>query len=386
MSDHTQKQQNPPSVVHLFRAPVGGLFRHVCDLVRGQEKLGLKLGLICDTTTGDAHADNTLAELESVCELGVYRIPMGRTLGWSDVTTIAKLIRICTGICPDIIHGHGAKGGAYARLIANRIRGRSIYTPHGGSLHYSAGSPIGFVYISLERILRHRTDGIIFESQFGADTYINKVGAIPCAYQVIHNGLNDAEFAPVISNKSHKDFVFVGEIRKLKGLDVLLRAVSQLQLRRNISLLIVGAGPDTDFFQQRITDLGLESCVTLSPAIFPVTHAFAQGKCVVIPSLAESFPYVVLEAAAAKIPLLTTSVGGIPEIFGPYAKYLLPPGDPDALARAMEKMLDAPEQANRHADELQAYVKTHFRITNMIQSVNEFYQQVLVDTAINTGR
>jgi glycosyltransferase involved in cell wall biosynthesis len=386
MSDHPQKQQSPPSVVHLFRAPVGGLFRHVCDLVRGQEKLGLKLGLICDTTTGDAHADNTLAELSQVCELGIYRVPMGRTLGWSDVTAIAKLIRICTGIGPDIIHGHGAKGGAYARLIANRVGASSIYTPHGGSLHYSAASPIGFVYLSLERILRRRTGGIIFESQFGADTYANKVGAIPCACQVIYNGLDIEEFAPIVSDTSHKDFVFVGEIRKLKGIDVLLQAVSQLRLRRDISLLIVGSGPDADFFRQRITDLGLEACVTMSPAIFPSTHAFAQGKCVVIPSLAESFPYVVLEAAAAKIPLLTTSTGGIPEIFGPYAKYLLPPGDPEALARAMEKVLDAPEQTNKLADGLQAYVKAHFRIIKMIQSVNKFYQQVLMDTEIDASR
>jgi glycosyltransferase involved in cell wall biosynthesis len=385
MTNHPDKHHNQPSVLHLLRAPVGGLFRHVSDLVQGQEKLGLKVGVVCDATTGDDHTDVTLAELEQVCKLGIYRVPMCRTLGWSDVTAIGQLIQICADIAPDIIHGHGAKGGAYTRLLAKRVGASSIYTPHGGSLHYSAGSPIGIVYLSLERLLRRRTDGIIFESQFSADTYVNKVGGITCKSQVIHNGLDESEFSPIVSNTNPRDFVFVGEIRKLKGLDILLQAVSELRTRRNVSVLIVGAGPDTDFFQQRTKDLSLEKQVNFLPPIFPATNAFAQAKCVVIPSLAESFPYIVLEAAAAKFPLLTTSTGGIPEIFGPYSRHLLPPGDPGALARAMEKVLDAPEQADKLADDLQSYVKTQFRMRKMIQDVNKFYQQVLMGTKVDVS-
>ena len=376
MSEKLQKR-SPSSVVHIFRAPVGGLFRHVSDLIRGQKKLGLKLGLICDATTGDDHVDSVLSELEPLCELGIHRVPMSRSLGWSDITAFTRLVRICKGLSPDILHGHGAKGGAYARLVANRVGVRSVYTPHGGSLHYSASTPTGLVYLSLERLLRRCTHGLIFESQFSADAYVHKVGSFPCAHQVIHNGLHDEEFVPIVQDTGPKDFVFVGEIRKLKGLESLLQAVNKLRPQHKISLLLAGEGPDVGFFRRYITELGLDDCVTMSPAVFPATRAFAQGKCVVVPSLADSFPYIVLEAAAARVPLLTTNVGGIPEIFGPFAEHLLPPGDADALAYAMEKQLGDPRPANGLAESLQAHVQEHFTVEGMVHTIIKYYGRVL---------
>lgn len=382
MSERQKKQQDLPRVIQLLRAPVGGLFRHASDLIRAQHKLGLKLGLICDSTNADSHAARMLAELEPACELGIYHVPMDRSLGLSDVKTLIELAKICSNLRPDIIHGHGAKGGAYARLVANHIGAKSIYTPHGGSLHFSARSPVGFVYLLLEQLLRGRSDGILFESQFSADSYAQKIGKITCASQVIHNGLNNEEFLAVSPNSDAKTFVFVGELRKLKGLEVLLQAVSKLKSHRNMSLLMAGSGPDADFLRHRIKELGLEDCITLSPPIYPATHAFAQGKCVVMPSLAESFPYIVLEAAAAKVPLLATSVGGIPEIFGPYANKLLAPDNADALAEAMAQFIDAPEQANKLAVDLHAHVKQHFYIEAMVRDVTQFYEKVLIDTGV----
>ncbi len=382
MSARIKRQENLPRVIQLLRAPFGGLFRHASDLIRAQHKLGLKLGLICDSTKADSHAAAVLTELEPACELGIYHVPMDRSLGFSDLKTLTELARICSNLHPDILHGHGAKGGAYARLLANRIGAKSIYTPHGGSLHFSARSPVGFIYLTLEQILRGRSDGIIFESQFGADSYVEKIGKISCAYQIIHNGLNNEEFSPVSPNSDAKTFVFIGELRKLKGLEVLLQAVSRLKSHRNMSLLMAGSGPDADFLQHRIKTLGLEQCITLSPPIYPAIDAFARGKCVVMPSLAESFPYVVLEAAAAKIPLLATHVGGIPEIFGPYANNLLPPGNADALADAMAQFIEAPEPANKLAEDLHAHVNQHFSIEAMVADVIHFYEQVLIGTGV----
>ena len=67
----------------------------------------------------------------------------------------------------------------------------------------------------------------------------------------------------------------------------------------------------------------------------PAREAFALGRALVVPSRAESFPYIVLEAAAAGLPLLATNVGGIPEIVSGTDTALLPPEDADALAQAM---------------------------------------------------
>ena len=68
----------------------------------------------------------------------------------------------------------------------------------------------------------------------------------------------------------------------------------------------------------------------------PTREAFAGARAIVVPSRAESMPYVVLEAIAAGMPIIATRVGGIPEIFGPAADELVAPGDAAALARAIE--------------------------------------------------
>ena len=77
----------------------------------------------------------------------------------------------------------------------------------------------------------------------------------------------------------------------------------------------------------------------------PARAAFALGRLLVAPSRAESLPYIILETAAAAVPLITTNVGGIPEIFGPQAGRLVPPGDAAALARAIARRARRPDGA-----------------------------------------
>lgn len=377
MPSTTSKKPNPLRVIHCFRSPVGGVFRHVCDLVRGQNRQGLEIGIVCDSSTGGRFADTTLDQLAPLCALGIHRLPMNRGLHWSDITAPNKIYKLCRPSAPAIIHGHGAKGGAWARLVAKRLNAEAIYTPHGGSLHYNPTSLAGRLYLWLERFLKDRTDGFIFESKFSADTYTRKIGTISTPYQLIHNGLYDREFIPVTSSEHRKNFVFIGELRKFKGIEVLLEATARLRTQCEITLLIAGDGPDADFLKRRIHELGLQDIITLLPPIHPATRAFAQARCVITPSLDESFPYIVLEAAAAKMPILTTRVGGIPEIFGPYAHHLLPPNNPEALADAMLSVIENPQNAEHSAELLYDYVKSHFHINTMVDATLNFYQKVL---------
>jgi glycosyltransferase involved in cell wall biosynthesis len=367
--------------VHCLRAPVGGLFRHVCDLARGQIECGLTVGLICAAPPNNSFADRALSELASGCRLGVHRVPMSRHLSWSDAIVLSRVVRICEKCGPDIIHGHGAKGGAYGRLAAKRGLAKSVYTPHGGSLHYRRSSYAGWLYIGLERHLKPYTGGLIFESKFSADTYTQKIGAAPCPSQIIPNGLNDHEFAPVTLSEDAYDFAFIGELRKIKGLEVLVRAVTLLPRDRPLRILAVGAGSDARWFSREIRRLDLQSTVTVLPPVYPATRAFAKARCLVVPSLAESLPYIVLEAVGARVPLLATRVGGIPEIFGPFATQLVQPGDPQALADAMAAMTRHPAHYRLLANELHNYVRSRFRVDNMVRSVVTFYHRVLSGTA-----
>ena len=121
-------------ILHVMRAPVGGLFRHVLDLVQGQAARGHRVGIVVAQPAANSPAEAKLRAIAPKLGLDLHRIAMRRAVGMSDVSAIRQLRSIVANTTPDVVHGHGAKGGAYARLAG--AAGICVYTPHGGSLHY----------------------------------------------------------------------------------------------------------------------------------------------------------------------------------------------------------------------------------------------------------
>jgi|SoiMethySBSTD1v2_1073268.scaffolds.fasta_scaffold80931_2 glycosyltransferase involved in cell wall biosynthesis len=351
----------PLNILHVMRAPVGGLFRHVTDLARGQGARGHRVGIIADRSTGGAQAEATLSALASKLAHGVTRVPMSRHVGASDFLALRHVTQRAQAVAADVIHGHGAKGGAYARLAslpspADRKTIR-VYTPHGGSLHFHWGSPTGLVYLNAERGLMSRTDLFLFESAYGRDVFKAKIGEPQNLVRVVHNGVTDDEFQPIVVTQGASDLLFIGELRMLKGVDVLIAAVRQLaEEGRKVTATIVGNGPDRAQFQRQVAKHGLGEQVQFVGAK-PARQAFGLGRLLVVPSRAESLPYIVLEAAAAGVPMIATQVGGIPEIFGPDAGTLVAPGDPAALAHAISQAMQ--DRGARHSASLR--LKTRLR-------------------------
>jgi glycosyltransferase involved in cell wall biosynthesis len=97
----------------------------------------------------------------------------------------------------------------------------------------------------------------------------------------------------------------------------------------------------------------------------------------VVPSRAESLPYVVLEAAAAGKPLIATGVGGIPEIYGPLSDRLVPPEDAPALACAVAAALDEPAGTARTVQRLRDRVANSFTVAAMVDGVVAGYRDAL---------
>lgn len=373
----------PLRILHCLRAPIGGLFRHVYDLAKRQAELGLQVGVLCDSESGGAEAARALDRLADLCALGVARCPMPRRIGIGDWRSYRKLRRLAASLHAHVLHGHGAKGGAYARLAARWLKRRgnrvgAFYTPHGGSLHYSPATLTGRFYIRAERELAPFTDGIIFESQFASRRYSELIGKPDCPVCIVPNGLYPHEFYEPMLADDAADFVFVGELRKLKGIDILLAALAAQRTVYPATAVIVGTGPDEKELKQLAQKLGLEGKVAF-PGPLPARTAFARGRCVVVPSRAESFPYVVLEAAAAQMPLIATDVGGIPEIVADTDTPLIRPGDIASLAGQMRAFLAQPEPFLRRAIQLQSHVAKGLTVDRMTREIVQFYLSVLGD-------
>lgn len=362
------------TILHVFRAPLGGLFRHVCDLAEGQKRAGHKVGIVCGEVPDDAVAAQRLQAIAAHCELGVHTIEMNRLPGISDATNMSRLISCVHRLKADVIHGHGAKGGAYVRLLPRFVGGVRIYTPHGGSLHFDQRSWQGLAVLTAERLMRRRTDAFIFESDFGLRTFIKKVGDPATFSAVIHNGVNESEFAHVDVDEDAADFVFVGELRDLKGVATLIDAATLAG--HKMHLRIVGSGADRAKFEAQAADV--PPCVKIEfMGSMPAREAFALGRIVVVPSYHESLPYIVLEAAAAGLPVIATRVGGMAEIFGPDSSSLLTPRDIGGLADRMRHALLHPSEMNALARRLHARVRSEFSSAQMVDSVGELYRRII---------
>jgi len=366
-------------IIHCLRAPVGGLFRHVLDLSAAQAERGHEVGLICDAHVRDELTQQRLASIAPKLSLGIHPLRMQRWPGISDVASVRAVTRLIRPFGLDIIHGHGAKGGAYARLSASalKIEGqivRSFYTPHGGTLNYVPTSIQGRIFLSLESAMDHLTDGLIFESAFAARVYGERIRLGRAPRRVIHNGLHPTDFISAPAAPDATDFLYIGELRALKGIDTLLHALAGLNQSRAhpFTATIVGSGPDGDTLKQLADRLGL-AATTAFPGALPANLAFELGHTLVVPSRKESFPYVVLEAAAAGKPMIATNVGGIPEIVDGTGTQLIPADDADALARAMNESVNDPITARGRAQRLKMVVADRFTVSRMTNAVLEFY-------------
>jgi glycosyltransferase involved in cell wall biosynthesis len=301
---------------------------------------------------------------------------MSRQIGPSDRRAVADVAVQATVSDADILHGHGAKGGAYARLA--HTKALRVYTPHGGSLHYAKLSPLGFVYLNLEKRLAKRTDLFLFESDYSLNVFRQKIGAPKALARVVHNGVTPEELAAVKPDADAADVIFIGELRKLKGVDVLIAALAGSPH----SAILFGGGPDAEAFHNEVVKRGLAARIRFAGPM-PAREAFRRGRILAVPSRAESFPYIVLEAAAASVPLIATRVGGIPEIFGPDADGLIPPDDPAALARAIGTALEEPPLAR--TARLHARVATLFTVSAMADGVLAAYREAMSSRAPADG-
>jgi glycosyltransferase involved in cell wall biosynthesis len=374
-------------IVHLVRAPIGGIFRHIIDLADAQAAAGHDVGIVCNSLEGGAFEDGLIAAIAPRLALGAARFPMRRQVSPSDLRAARGLMRHVGALAPDVVHGHGSKGGTYGRLIGTWL-GRSwlgrkrpvarIYSPHGGSLHYSEKTIEGRVYFAIERQLGRITDGIVHVSAYEAETYRRKVGIPRCEAVVIRNGLRPDEYVPVVPNEDARDLLFLGMIRNLKGIDVFLQAIARLREEKGriVTAHVIGQTTEMESWEELARAVGIGEQVAFHLPK-PTREAFAMTRALVVPSRAESMPYVVLEAIAAGLPIVATRVGGVPEIFGPRADELVPPGDSAALADAIDRMLANPAQAAHDAKVRREWLLPRFHIDVMQEQVEKLYRSIL---------
>ena len=365
-------------IVHVLRAPLGGLFRHVVDVARGQVERGHRVGLVVDSTTGGTNADAVLAELAPRLALGILRLPITRELSPRDFGALWIISKRIRALSPDVLHGHGAKGAALARLTPSVPDAIRAYTPHGGSLVYSPGTIEGGFYRTLERILNARTDLFLFESTYIADLFRTVISApqgtgARGAKRHRRSRIRDDHAAPRRYRYRLRRRIAAGQGdgRADRG------------DRDHGAVRTQGHGDDrgrrpglADASRSGQSARGRRAQIRFIGHC-PARKAFAMGRMLVMPSRAESLPYVALEAAAAGVPIIATDVGGVHEIFGPHSAHLIPPDDLGALIGAITAAITEPEDIHRLAENLRIRVRSEFSLSTMVECNLAAYREAI---------
>jgi glycosyltransferase involved in cell wall biosynthesis len=371
--------EQPLRILHATRAPVGGIFRHILDLANGQADRGHHVGIIADSLTGGERAEAALAEIAPRLKLGVHRIAIHREPFPTDVLVWAQFMRLIRRLKPDVLHGHGAKAGAFIRFKTHSEGTIRVYTPHGGSLHYPSNTLKGALYSRLERALMNSTDLFLFESAFARDTYQRTIGTPQGLVRCVFNGVTADEFDPVARAADATDVVYVGEFRQIKGADLLIDAVARLRGDgKPVTLTLAGDGEEIETLKAQIARLGLTEAVRFIGHV-KARYGFSKGNLLVVPSRGDSMPYVVIEAAAAGIPMVAANVGGIPEIFGTHTDALFAPNIAAAMADAIEAALEDPEAALARAKSLRERIFLHFSQKAMVEGVLAGYRDAFAN-------
>ncbi len=253
----------------------------------------------------------------------------------------AALLRCFLRRPVDHLHAHFATNTASIAMLCRMMGGPSYsFTVHGPD-DFDQALLLGLD----EKIARAK---VVFSVSFFGRAQLLRW----CKYhdwpkiQVLAPGVDDAFLLPPTAVPSDRRLVCVGRLHEQKGQSILLDAVQQL--RRDgmpCEVVFIGDGPMRAEIEQRIRDLQMEDCVSLAGAASTdvMIGMIQSSRALVLPSLAENFPSVIMEAFALARPVIATYVGGIPELVQPgVSGWLVPAGDTDSLAHAIRDVLDAP--------------------------------------------
>jgi glycosyltransferase involved in cell wall biosynthesis len=303
-----------------------------------------------------------------------------------DLRAWIALVRLVFMYQPDIVHTHTAKAGVLGRLAAlvfNLTRRREkrcaiVHTFHGHVLDQYFGKLTSVAIRLTERILASFTDHIVvISSRQRHDIQTRFRIAAARKIHVIPLGL---ELDPLLSLKCQKPtigitFGYVGRFAPVKNLPLLLRAFAQSVESGCIArLVLVGGGELRSQLAQLSVDLGISEYVEFADWQTDLLSIYQKLDAVVLTSRSEGTPVALIEAMACGLPVISTSVGGVPDIVRDGETGLLVPSDDvDQLSAALSKLARDPAFRRQLGNAARADVARRFRSERLISDVHHLY-------------
>lgn len=320
----------PKILFFIWALEVGGAERFLVKLVPRIPRDRFEVGVICLTRKGV-----WAGELE---ERGIPVRSLDKRVGL-DLGILFRLVALLRRERPELVNTHLWTADVWARLAAI-LAGvpRIVVTEQNVDVWKR------WYHRWIDRLLFLGTDRVVCVSE-QVKTFYRRLGVPESKLRVIPNAIDLAPFdTPRPPPQDAAPFVFTcaARLHPQKAHGVLLDAVGLLVGggERNFKVLLAGEGPLGPDLQARVRTAGLEPWVEFLGVRQDVPGLFRESDAFVLPSLYEGLPLAVLEAMAARLPVVATRVGGIPDLIQDGTHGLLvPPGDACALADAMGRLL-----------------------------------------------
>jgi len=375
----------------IARLNVGGPAQHAIFLTVGLDPARFMTTLITgvgEPDEGDLSAEARARGVEPVVirELGP-RIHLGR-----DLVALGKLVRLLRRLRPDLVHTHTAKAGALGRVAA-RLAGVPIivHTFHGHVLEGYFSPSLTRLFLQIERALARITDRIITVSpRVRHDLLARGIGR-PEQVEVVPVGLDLARFlgGPGSPARLREKLAIasdapllgiVGRLVPIKDHPTLFQALALLQADApSPHLIVVGDGERREALKRLAQDLGLASRIHFLGWRNDLEAILGELDVVICSSKNEGTPVALIEAMAAGVPVLSTDVGGVGDLIVHGENgWLVPSGNPSALARGIRDLLADPERRARPLPAARRLALEKHNVKELLHRMEALYTSVLM--------
>ena len=356
------------TVVQLLRAPLGGIRKHVLDILEGLPAADFKLILI----TNVHESDVDLSYLVKNHKIEIHHVDIQEKPGFGDLKNLITIYKILKNRKINVLHGHGAKDGLFARFLAPALKCPCIYTPHGGSLHRVHGTIKNMIYDIAEKILMPLTDIFLFESQYTCNVYSQNIGNPGKKSVINYNGVEipDSFSSHVYQAGKQINCASFGFLRELKGHDIFIEACRILKEKQiPFQYSIYGNGEFRSKLSDLIVQYKLQNEVKIIEYSKDVLLEMQKYDFVVHPSRFESFGYVPVEAMSVKVPVVVSHEGGLKEVVDEASGFISFSNTPESYVDIFEKIfkgeLDVESRVNHGYQRVQALFSKEVMIGNI---------------------
>ena len=353
-------------------ASMGGGQKHLLLLAQNIDKSKFSVEVACEEK-------GFLVDELTKINIPVHPIKISN---WPSLKSFFTLAKIIHNVNPFIIHSHGGTAGFYSRICSlTKKKIGVVHTYHG--IHYLnfEKNLSKYIFRFIDRALLPLTDRIICVAKNDFDLGLRNGVLKKDKSAIIKNGINIEQFASENIPADQKENIIVGSVGRLhtqKGYEFLIKSAGKiLDVHPNVRFVIAGDGEIRNELSQLTKSAGVENYFTFLGNQNDIPAILKQFDIFVLPSLWEGLPLVLLEAMAAKKPIIATGVNGISEIIeSGKTGILVPPRDSEKLADAINRMIDDGDLRKYVVNEGFKKVNEEFNVVSMVKKTEELYLSI----------